>query len=237
MAPALPQHLDLATGFRNSKLGEDCAVVVLEYALASERRNHYPTQLRQAAYLLRHLLHVENVPPASITLVGDSAGGNLLLGLLLHITHPNPAVPVVSVNGRFARAAVISPWLELGVPSFSSQKVPGGKQDIITPSALTYWARNLLADGEADPWNSPLSAPRDWWGDLPVDDVLVTYGGSELFRDDVARLVEMLRSEFPRTMTVAACEGEIHVHMLMNRFLKIRKPCQSEDIFVTWMEG
>jgi acetyl esterase/lipase len=250
MAPALPQHLDMAHGFApGGELSDGgVAVVVLEYALASERRNRYPAQLRQAAHLLRHLLHVEKVPPASLTLVGDSAGGHLLLGLLLHVNHPNPAVPAVAVEGgRFAGAALVSPWVELGggggssPSSFSSEKVVpgGGKQqqlDIVTPDALAYWARNLLAGAEADPWNSPLSAPREWWADLPVDEVLVTYGGAELFRDDVARLGEVLRSEHARTTTVLECEGEIHVHMLMNRFLRIRKPCRSEEVFVRWLE-
>ncbi|KAK4237956.1 Alpha/Beta hydrolase protein [Achaetomium macrosporum] len=236
MAPALPQHLDMAHGFA-SKPPEGAALVVLGYALASERRNYYPTQLRQAAWLLEHLLHVEHVPPASITLIGDSAGGHLLLGLLLHIHHPNPAVPPVAVEGRFAGAALVSPWVELGDPSLSSEKLPGGRRDIVTPDSLAYWARNLLAGAEADPWNSPLSAPREWWADLPVEDVLVTYGGAELFRDDVARLGEVLRSEHPRTTTVVACEGEIHVHMLMNRFLRIGKPCRSEEVFVRWLEG
>ncbi|KAK3303686.1 Alpha/Beta hydrolase protein [Chaetomium strumarium] len=256
MSPALPDHLDMAFGFPAGQTPEaGVAVVVLEYALASERRNHYPAQLAQAACLLEHLLRVEKVPPARVTLLGDSAGGHLLLGLLLHVRHPNPdpAVPAVAVeeDGRFAGAALVSPWVELGKPSFSLSSASGmgessssgggggggGKRDIVTPESLAYWARNLLGGAEADPWNSPLLAPREWWADLPVDEVLVTYGGAELFRDDVARLGEILRSEHPRTTTVAACEGEIHVHMVMNRFLKIRKPCQSEEVFVRWLAG
>jgi acetyl esterase/lipase len=254
MSPALPEHLDMAFGF-SPPSQEGVAVVVLEYGLASERRNHYPTQLRQAVALLAHLLHVEKVPPACVTLVGDSAGGHLLLGLLLHASHPHPAVPALGLGGgRFAGAALVSPWVELEKPSFpsfySSEEAEekgqgdggggggGGKRDIITPDSLAYWARNLLGGAEADPWNSPLSAPREWWADLPVEEVLVTYGGAELFRDDVARLADILRSEHSGgTTTVAACEGEIHVHMVMNRFLKIRKPCQSEEVFVRWLKG
>ncbi|KAK4099720.1 alpha/beta-hydrolase [Parathielavia hyrcaniae] len=244
MSPALAAHLDMGFGFAAGRQSpeaeaeaEGVAVVVLEYALASERRNHYPKQLRQAVSLLGHLVHVEKVPPASMTLLGDSAGGHLLLGLLLHISHPNPAVPSLAVQGRFAGAALVSPWVELANPSFASaEKEQGGSnQDIVTPYSLAYWARNLLGGAEADPWNSPLSAPREWWADLPVDELLVTYGGAELFRDDVARLAEVLRSEHPRMTTVAACEGEIHVHMVMNRFLKLRKPCRSEEAFVSWL--
>jgi hypothetical protein len=29
--------------------------------------------------------------------------------------------------------------------------------------------------------------------------------------------------------------NEIHVHMVMNRFLKINKPCESEKVFAKWM--
>lgn len=233
MAPALWQHIDMAFGFAKPRDG--MAVVVLQYALASEHGNHYPTQLRQAACLLQHLFQSESVQPSSIILLGDSAGGNLLLGLLLHINHPHPSVPMVTLNGRFAGAALISPWVELKSPALSSEK-PEAKQDVITPAGLAYWAQNLLGAADTDPWNSPLSAPTEWWGDLPVDEMLVTYGKDELFRDDVSRLGEMIRAAHPHAKVVE-CEREIHVHMVMNRFLKINKPCRSEREFVGWLAG
>jgi hypothetical protein len=30
--------------------------------------------------------------------------------------------------------------------------------------------------------------------------------------------------------------GEAHVHMLMNRFLRINEPCKSEETLVNWMD-
>ncbi|KAH8903365.1 alpha/beta-hydrolase [Coniochaeta sp. PMI_546] len=254
MAPALWQHMDMAFGFSERPRDDDdddggVAVVVLQYALASEQANRYPTQLRQAAHLLRHLIRSEGVPPSSITLLGDSAGGHLLLGLLLHVNHPHPSVPPVAVEGLLAGAALISPWVEPGggstttttttttTASLRSEKRGVAGRDVITPEGLAYWAGNLLGGAEKDPWNSPLSAaPGEWWGDLPVEEVLVTYGREELFADDVARLGEVLGAAHPRAKVVG-CEGELHVHMVMNRFLRINKPCRSEREFVAWLKG
>jgi hypothetical protein len=29
--------------------------------------------------------------------------------------------------------------------------------------------------------------------------------------------------------------GELHVHMVMNKFLLINRPCESEKVFVDWL--
>ncbi|KAL1633141.1 hypothetical protein SLS58_011190 [Diplodia intermedia] len=55
-------------------------LAVLEYHLAPARR--HPTQLAQALAALRALVVDRGVPPAEVVLMGDSAGGNLLLGVL-----------------------------------------------------------------------------------------------------------------------------------------------------------
>ncbi|KAB5536311.1 Alpha/Beta hydrolase protein [Coniochaeta sp. 2T2.1] len=233
MGPILWQDMDMAFGFENPRPG--LAIVVLQYSLASEHRNRYPKQLREGVSLLQHLLHDEAIPPSAITLVGESAGGHLLLGLFLHINHPHPAIPPLGVEGTFAGAALISPWVELNDTSSAFKQGGEDGLDLITASRLAYWASNILDGAKADSWNSPLTAPKDWWETLPVDELLVTYGKDELLRDDVARLGELLGAARER-VAVIGCEGELHAHMVMNRFLKINKPCKSEKTFVEWLE-
>src|SRR5258707_263246 len=62
----------------------------------------YPRQLQQAALLLTHALHTLHIPPQNIILTGDSAGANLVLSLLSHISHPHPStvlpIPRISLS-------------------------------------------------------------------------------------------------------------------------------------------
>jgi acetyl esterase/lipase len=123
-------------------------------------------------------------------LIGDSAGAHLVLSLLLHLRHPHPLVSHVEIQGHFSGAVLVSPWVTMDT-SADSMKSNKGK-DILSLTALEYWAQNFLGGASLDCWNSPLIAPEDWWSDLLVDDVLVTYGDRELLRDDISALCTKL---------------------------------------------
>lgn len=159
--------------------------------LASENANHYPRQLQQAVALISHLVHSENISSSAITLVGDSAGAHLLLGLILHISHPNPLVPPLQIEGKFSSAVLISPWVDINTsaPSVRENK----DKDCLTIESLGYWARNFIGDTASDYWTAPLTAPVEWWRDVPVDEVLVLYGENELIRDDTSTFCETLK--------------------------------------------
>ena len=207
--------------------------------VASEKANHYPRQLQQAVSLLDHLVNVEDIQPSAMTLLGDSAGAHLLLSLLLHLCHQNPHVPALAINGRFRAAALISPWIINTAGPPSASMAANHDKDIITAGALAYWARNFLGSAPPDAWNSLLTAPASWWADLPVEDVLVTYGQDEVLRDDAARFCEALRAATPNaamTTTTREFPGELHEHMMINRFLRINKPCASEQVYRAWLE-
>ncbi|KAL1873437.1 hypothetical protein VTK73DRAFT_982 [Phialemonium thermophilum] len=231
MAPALSQQVALTLGFAKDP-PKDVAVVVLQYDLASEEANHYPRQLCQAVSLMNYLLYSRSIHPASMTLFGDSAGGHLLLSLILHINHPNPRVPPLTVPDRLSGAVLISPWVDL--QSTCDSIKTNQSRDILSEAALAYWARNFLADADRDPWNHPLSAPIEWWKEIPVDAILLTYGDEECFRDDATKLAQVLQNSAANVRAVK-CDGELHEHMIINRFLRINKPCYSETVLLEWL--
>lgn len=160
--------------------------------LASDHANPYPTQLGQAITLLDHILNTEKLPLASITLIGNSAGSHLLLGVLLHLSHPNPAIPSLKLkdNEKLAAAVIISPWCTMDVSAASMQL--NANKDVLAPSAMAYWGRNFLGGQAPDPWNTPLIAPAEWWGDVKVNEILILYGEDEILRDDTAMLCEKI---------------------------------------------
>ena len=138
-----------------------------------------------------HLLHSVKISPSAITLIGDSAGAHLLLSLVLHISHSNPLVSPLQVEGHFSNAVLISPWAKMdsSAPSMQANK----DKDSLTVEALVYWARNFMGGAAPDYWNAPLTVPAEWWIDLPVDEILVLYGDNELLRDDTSIFCERLK--------------------------------------------
>ncbi|KAF9638602.1 hypothetical protein BFW01_g9499 [Lasiodiplodia theobromae] len=80
----LAQRCAEALASSSSHPGSTTTLAILEYHLAPAHR--YPTQLAQSLAALRTLVTggtgFAPVPPEQIVLLGDSAGGNLLLGVL-----------------------------------------------------------------------------------------------------------------------------------------------------------
>jgi acetyl esterase/lipase len=104
------------------------AFLMLAYTLAPEGVN--PTQLRQAAAALTHLIDETDRSPANIFVSGDSAGGNLGLSLLSHILHPHPDVQYVKLDAPLGGALRYSPWTGFNstYPSFEN-----GELDMMSP--------------------------------------------------------------------------------------------------------
>ena len=75
------RHLDrLVEDLKNQGGSLSVAVLMLAYTLVPEAV--YPTQLREAAIVLAHLVQDTGRSPSNIFIAGDSAGGNLCLSLL-----------------------------------------------------------------------------------------------------------------------------------------------------------
>lgn len=103
-------------------------------------------------------------------------------------------------------------------------------KDLPNADALAYWTRNFMGDAEPDYWNSLLTVPAKWWADLPVDDILIVCGRRKLFLMEQMEFCKVIQSTHPRT-TIKTFPNELHGHMLMNRFLRINKPCASEAVY------
>ncbi|KAG6006262.1 hypothetical protein E4U43_000472, partial [Claviceps pusilla] len=136
--------------------------------------------------------------------------------LALHLRHPNPLVTTLPLplQDTFAGAVILSPWLSLHVPAQAVRADP--TEDVLDQHSLAGWAAGFLGGAPSDPWNDPLTAPRDWWSGLPFEDILLLYGQDELLRDDGATLAGLLEEAHPSVVAVGV-PGEVHVHMVMNR--------------------
>lgn len=140
------------------------SVLQVAYSLAPEAQ--YPRQLQESAAVLAHLLAAGR-SPARVILAGDSAGGNLVLGLLSHVLHPHEDVKRIELKSeKLGGALLISPWVTFSQEHDSFTRNYG--KDMISPKQLRRYAGMFLAASdipETDPGRTErLAIVHEWRG-------------------------------------------------------------------------
>jgi acetyl esterase/lipase len=145
--------------------------LVVDYRLAPEHRHPAASDDCVAAY---RALRAEGVPAGNIVLIGDSAGGNLVLGTLHRLKAAGEPLP--------ACAVAMSPVVDFTLASRSL--VGNARSDPIFTIEAMLGFRRLYACPEEflDPAVSPLFG--DWAGLPPL---LFQVGGAEMLRDEAVR--------------------------------------------------
>ena len=157
----------------------DAAVALVHYRLAPE--HPFPAGLDDCVTAYRQLLDA-GVPPETIVLSGDSAGGGLALSCLLRIRDAGLPLP--------AAAVLLSPVADLSYAGESRRR--NAWADPILPND----ERNVLAElylGDTatdDPLASPLFA--DLSGLPPL---LILVGSTEVLLDDALRVAAKVRRQ------------------------------------------
>jgi monoterpene epsilon-lactone hydrolase len=148
------------------------ACLGIDYRRAPEDR--FPAPVEDAVTAYRWLLDSGHRPDA-IALAGDSAGGGLVLSLLIALRDQGLSLP--------AAAVCFSPWTDLSVTGPSADSAP---DPVVGGTALRMMAAAYL-DGvnSSDPLASPLYA--DLHGLPPLQ---IQVGGREALLDDARRFAE-----------------------------------------------
>jgi acetyl esterase/lipase len=153
----------------------------------------FPRQFQEAVNALNYLLEDLQRSPSKILVGGDSAGGNLAAAILLHTTHPSelaPPLPRVSATEKLKALVLISPWVsfDITLPSFKRNQ----KKDYLQAETEKRWS-DMYRDGQPpSPYNEPALALAAQWKGLPVQDILVTAGSSEVLIDGIDKWVKDL---------------------------------------------
>lgn len=152
-------------------------VLSIEYRLAPEHR--FPAAAEDVLAAYEWLLET-GATPQTVALAGDSAGGNLVLGLAIRLRdlgRPSPACVVA-----------FSPWTDLAARG-ASARANDGPDAMFRFENLTDFARAYLGDAPADaPEASPAYAKL---GGLPP--VLLHVGSTEVLLDDARRVDDGIR--------------------------------------------
>lgn len=167
----------------------------VEYRLAPE--HPYPAAVDDALAAYRGLIEDGGMDPASVAVVGESAGGALAVALLLRIRDAGLPMP--------AGAAVLSPWADLTL-SGASLTSKAQADPALEPHALALRAAEYLAGADpAGPYASPALA--DLRGLPPL---MIQAGSAEILLDDAVRLAARAAAD-DVAVTLEIVPGAPHV--------------------------
>jgi acetyl esterase/lipase len=122
--------------------------------------------------------------PWQIYIAGDSAGANLAIGLMAHLSHPHPAAPRVELaEEKLGGVYLISPWVSFNTGSISTKT--NQKKDYLSCARLKEFSNQFVGTFELDGYNMPLSESPSWWQGLQVHNLCVVGGEYEIFLTDI----------------------------------------------------
>jgi monoterpene epsilon-lactone hydrolase len=154
--------------------GTDSTGLLPLYRLAPE--NPYSASFEDAVYAYDWLIR-QGYAPENIAVAGDSAGGSLAMGLLVHLRDAGKALPACGV--------LLSPSLDPKLSGVSATE-NADKDAMLSVTNIRKFMHNYLKDFEADDPRLML-VDADFRGLTPL---LFQTGADEVLRDDSVRAAE-----------------------------------------------
>ncbi|GFF57922.1 steryl acetyl hydrolase 1 [Aspergillus udagawae] len=230
--PANPAHLYFVTDIMDNlnDAGKDIAIFFLTYTFTPQAV--YPTQLKQAVEGLRYLIQETGRSPSNVIIGGDSAGGNLTLAVLSHISHTHKAIEPLDISGPLAGVFLISPWVSFS-QSFPSVMTNMYK-DIITSASAVSCSRAYLADQGEDNYNQPHLAPAEWWNGIKASSVLILAGSDEILITCIDEFVEKFKMAVPNTSYFVG-HDEPHTAPIVYRLLNDAQESRQGKELRSWL--
>ncbi|PDT78859.1 alpha/beta hydrolase [Bradyrhizobium sp. C9] len=210
---SVASHRELAARIADAS---GCRLLSVNYRLAPEHR--FPAALDDAL-IAYHYLRDQGLRPADIAFAGDSAGGNLVLAVMLAARDRGLPLP--------AAGALMSPWTDL-TASGASYQSRAAVDPIHQRAMILALARNYLGkDGDPhDPLASPLYA--DLAGLPPL---LVQAGDRETVRDDSTELAVRAKAA-GCDVELQVWDGMIHVFQMFPEIPQAREAIASLATFL-----
>jgi epsilon-lactone hydrolase len=204
----LSSHLSAATR---------CRVLAVDYRWAPEEP--FPAALDDCVAAYRWLIGTSGVPARDVVLAGDSAGGNLVVAMLLALRDAGDPLPAAGV--------CISPVFDLALTG-DSVTSRAARDPMILSSSLQKCSAAYR--GDADP-RDPLMSPL--YGELSrLPPLLLQCGSEEMLRDDSARLAAKAKAAGV-DVTFEEWDEMIHVwHLFADRLTDGRKALARVGEFV-----
>lgn len=208
------------------------AIFALEYTLVPDKT--YPTQVHETLRGYKHVISAVD-DPRKIVVAGDSAGGTLVLTMLLELGQLNDAKAREQKLAKEAReddgearhwrsaaetplpglAVLLSPWTLL-----ISDKHVNNNSDFLDAGQLHEYAREYAGTDHAKtPTVSPgLTANHRLWAQSsPPCGFFITYGSEELFAPDIEEFIRVAVKS--AEVDSRREEGGVHAWPVVSMFL------------------
>lgn len=154
---------------------------------------------------LRYILTTANVPPAHVYLGGDSAGANVALAVVLHLSdHAHPAIvaddaahnekrrqPLVEDDQYLGGIFCLGPWVSFDFDRRSERE--NRERDCLSKKSERAWAARYLDYRNGDPWSEPALAPAEWWANARVREFLILTGSDEILLNGIEDFAEKVQ--------------------------------------------
>lgn len=214
------QMMSLVNIYRAYKeqFGVEISILLVDYSLTSNG-NAYPTQINEANEIYDKLVADGYT---NIVVVGDSAGGNLVVNNLTHLLSISRSKKVVWPKGCVA----ISPYLNISKSENSGSFRRYLGYDILSHSMLKYFG-NAYING--DEWlnqssmvNMELNMHKVDWDKIPVikgGDLLVIFGDHEVLADEILRWCEKIGLTTSHPERVAIDIDGVHIGVFLNEVI------------------
>ncbi|MDQ6787714.1 MAG: alpha/beta hydrolase [Acidobacteriota bacterium] len=173
-----------------------------DYRLAPEHR--FPSALDDVFAGYRWLLE-QNIPASKISLAGDSAGGGLVLGLLLRLRDAGLPLP--------ACAVCFSPWSDLAGTGDSVRANANLCAMFYAENIHEFAAAYLGKTSTLNPQASPVFAD---FHDLPP--ILFQVGSTEILLDDSRRIHKKIQAS-GGTSELEIYDDVFHCWQMLNGFV------------------
>ncbi|RDA84495.1 hypothetical protein CP532_0968 [Ophiocordyceps camponoti-leonardi (nom. inval.)] len=204
-------HLLVNAGFENP------AVFALDYTLVPDAV--YPTQLSEVTRGYSQALEVAG-DASRVCLAGDSAGGALVLSLLLQLgaraRDSGIAPSVVPVPAAPCMAVLISPWVKLKSDAHYQSEVDYLDRQRLWQYAQAYAGEEMVHRQPASP--GTCTDEKLWRAAAPQRGYVVVFGEQEVFAPDIENFVSLQARSGVKVET-SRFEGGIHAWPVVSLFL------------------
>lgn len=203
----LEPHLVLLTLLRAHY--QNPAIFSLDYDLVPDRS--WPQQIKQVLTGYQYAISLASGNSERVCLAGDSAGGTLMLSLLLSLGKDREGG-----EQKPGYAALLSPWVTL-----VSEGNRNTVSDFLNADSLHLYAREYA---DIKNINVPLASPGcckdpQWWARAaPTHGFYFTYGSEEVLATEIKKLIKLLRSASV-PVRVREEQGAVHAWVIANLFL------------------
>ena len=186
-------------------------VFALEYSLIPD--SAFPTQLTETVAGYEFVLALAAGDASRICVAGDSAGGTLVLSLLLTLAQNQRKESMTP-----GYATLLSPWTTL-----KTELHQNTTSDFLTADALEKYGGQYAVNTEN--LSNPLVSPgcctdlARWRKASPLNGMYITYGAEEVFAQEIRSFTKRLRKAGIGVSTQEE-PGQIHAWVIASLFLE-----------------